>query len=255
MSQPLLPSDVQTQQDRPDALLLDGVRRPVRCLGIDGCKAGWAVASADPDVRFQVALTIADAVGQSNIVAVVDIPIGLAESEPRQCDLDARAALPGRKSSVFPAPCRAALDGSEDYGFACDLNQRAGGKRITRQLFGILPKIREVDFLMTPALQARIREAHPELIFATLAGSPMTHKKSSVEGKAERLTVLARLGIVFDPTEERIRLGRSRVQEDDLIDAAACLVTARRIQQGEERVLPGGDPQRDARGLRMEIVA
>jgi predicted RNase H-like nuclease len=39
---------------------------------------------------------------------------------------------------------------------------------MSHQAFGILPKIREVDQLMTPEVQETVREIHPELCsFAT----------------------------------------------------------------------------------------
>jgi hypothetical protein len=61
-----------------------------------------------------------------------------------------------------------------------------------------------------------------------------------------------RHGVMFDPIRERQRLGASRVAVDDLIDAAVGVVTASRIAAGHPSVLGGA---RDARGLRMEIVA
>jgi predicted RNase H-like nuclease len=45
------------------------------------------------------------------------------------------------------------------------------------------------------------------------------------------------------------------VARDDVVDAAACLVAAYRIARGLALTLPAGEPQIDARGLRMEIVA
>jgi predicted RNase H-like nuclease len=59
----------------------------------------------------------------------------------------------------------------------------------------------------------------------------------------------------FDPAAVRARMGLTRVARDDVIDAVACLVAARRIALGKAVVLPAGAVVRDARGLRMEIVA
>ena len=83
----------------------------------------------------------------------------------------------------------------------------------------------------------------------------MEHAKKETQGKCERLQVLSRCGLELDLTRERKRLGRSKVGEDDLIDAAACLLTARRIQDGTATVFPSGQVETDAKGLRMEIVA
>jgi predicted RNase H-like nuclease len=115
------------------------------------------------------------------------MPIGLAAAGPRQCDLDAKALLGRRGSSVFITPCRAALRAVEDYERACELNRKACGKAFSKQAFGILRKIREIDRFMTPALQDHLREAHPEVIFAVHNAAPMQHRKSTAEGKAERL--------------------------------------------------------------------
>ena len=49
------------------------------------------------------------------------------------------------------------------------------------------------------------------------------------------------------------RLGWTRVQPDDLLDAAACLLASKRVAEGGACVL--GDGAVDSRGLRMEIVA
>jgi predicted RNase H-like nuclease len=48
-------------------------------------------------------------------------------------------------------------------------------------------------------------------------------------------------------------LGRARVAIDDLIDAAACLMSAKRVREGKAIVL--GDAAIDQRGLRLKIVA
>src|SRR5213079_2258100 len=160
-----------------------------------------------------------------------------------------------RASSVFPSPSRATL-AARSYGDACARNRSATGRRVSRQLWGILPKIAEADRLVTPALQARVREAHPEVIFAVLAGRGrgLEHSKKTLAGEAERLAVLRRFVPRFDPGRVRRALGARAVARDDIVDAVALLVTAGRIHAGTARVLPPA-PERDRRGLRMEIVA
>ena len=59
------------------------------------------------------------------------------------------------------------------------------GKAFSKQAFGILPKIRELDRFMTSPLQEWVREAHPEVVFSVLGGAPMEHRKKTAEGKAE----------------------------------------------------------------------
>lgn len=181
-------------------------------------------------------------------IIAVDIPIGLLE-EPstggRECDKEARLLLgTPRRSSVFTPPTRAALASAtyeEAQGF---------GAGMSRQAFGILPKIREVDQLMTSAVQETVREIHPELCFYGLTGYPMRHNKKSTDGNAERLRAL-------QDSFPRIRqaLGvfpRSQVASDDILDAYAAAWTALRIVDNiAERIPP--HPPIDAKGLRMEM--
>ena len=185
------------------------------------------------------------------------MPIGLSDDGARACDLAARRLLGRpRASSVFPAPCRAAL-GATTYRRACALSRRTLGVALSRETFNILPKIRQVDVLMTPQLQEFVREVHPEVVFALRAGRGrgLRHAKRTADGERERRRLLGWVAPRFDPSAVRRRLGPGRVARDDVIDAVACLVAAARIQRGEARVLPEGAIARDARGLRMEIVA
>jgi hypothetical protein len=60
-------------------------------------------------------------------------------------------------------------------------HQAVTGRAISKQTFNISPKIREVDLLMTAALQDRVYEVHPEC-FHALNGSPLSHGKKKPEG-------------------------------------------------------------------------
>jgi len=193
----------------------------------------------------------------------VDIPIGLADHDARSCDRAARAFLPvGRKSSVFPAPCRATL-AAMTYRDACAFNRVASGKAISIELYNILGKIREVDKTITPALQEWVREVHPEVVFAELARKDVAlPSKKTVAGRAARLDLLAPYVPVLDDdwlNQERCRLARpgegGAVALDDLVDALACLVAAHRVSRGEACHFPSDREEYDSRGLRMEILA
>jgi predicted RNase H-like nuclease len=234
----------------------------VRLFGIDGCRAGWVTASSDPGLGaldFQVVPDLRRLVREAaagRALLAVDIPIGLAAPGPRAADVEARRFLGApRASSVFPAPARAAL-AARSYAEACALNFRAAGRRISVELWNILPKIAEADRLVTPALQARVREAHPEVTFAVLAGRGrgLEHPKKTPDGERERLAVLRPLVPAFDPGAVRRALGAGTVARDDIVDAVALLVCAGRIHAGRARVFPSV-PEWDRRGLRMEIVA
>lgn len=233
----------------------------MRLLGIDGCRAGWVIASSGPGLRaldFEIAPDLRGALREAaagRAVVALDIPIGLVPS-PRAADVEVRRFLGvPRAASVFPAPARAAL-GARSYAEACARNHRATGRRISVELWNILPKIAEADRLVTPALQARVREAHPEVIFAVLAGRArgLEHSKKTPAGERERLEILKPFVPAFDPGRVRRSLGRGAVARDDIVDAVALLVCARRIRAGRARVFPRV-PERDRRGLRMEIVA
>jgi predicted RNase H-like nuclease len=192
----------------------------------------------------------------SDCLIVIDIPIGLPDDQPRVCDQQARTLLGWpRRNSVFSPPARSALCATS-YKDAKRLNVEALGVSLTKQSYCIVPKICDVDRMMSAEKQGYIREAHPEVTFARLQGSAMRYKKSARQGRAERLQVLQAAAIEVSESwlsAERTRLGPSCVAFDDLIDALACLITAAHIHQERSESL--GDPaQRDARRLQMEIV-
>jgi predicted RNase H-like nuclease len=159
--------------------------------------------------------------------------------------------LLGRQaSSVFTPPTRPLLDATH--------YDQVRGHGVSVQAFNILPKIREVDRLITPALQHRVYEAHPELAFQALAGQPLRDRKKTVAGREARLRVLdnipSRLFHGIRTAFERI-LGackRTDVAPDDILDAYVLMWTARRIWHAQAHRVPRS-PQYDARGLRMEI--
>jgi predicted RNase H-like nuclease len=131
------------------------------------------------------------------------------------------------------------------------VSRAACGKAISKQLFNILPKIREVDALVTPLRQQRVFEMSPELSLAVLAGAPMVHAKTTAAGRAERVRVL---GDVFghEQIEHHVNAKPTGAQADDVLDAFAGAWTARRFASAHHLQL-GGDV--DVRGLRMEVIA
>ena len=212
--------------------------------GVDGCRAGWIVVH-DGGVMVQPDFAAVLAALPDNAVVAVDIPIGLTdryEVGGRECDRSARARLGHvRGTSVFPAPPRPAL-AARSLDAA-----RSLGWPATTQALNIAAKIDQVDRVMTPALQERVFEVHPELSFAELNGGlPVVSKKRRRTGRDERCVLLGRTGV---PRPERPRAGEA---EDDLLDACAAVWSASRIERGDDQVLPRSPPC-DARGLRMEI--
>lgn len=230
-------------------------------IGIDGCKAGWFFVGLDArgDASFGIFRHIdelAECFADTSMV-LIDIPIGLRgrQSEPRLCDTQARAVLaPGRKSSVFPAPCRAALE-AKSYAEANDLNKAETGKGLPAQCYGIVPKIREVDgFMRSHQWRNKLREMHPEVaLWALNHRKPMQYSKKSSEGFAERMTVLAwhysDPGRVVELAMQQHK--RKEVARDDIVDALVGVVTARYFRSLES--FPS-HPEMDDMGLPMEIV-
>jgi predicted RNase H-like nuclease len=193
----------------------------------------------------------------------IDVPIGLGD-RPRVCDVEARRVLgPGRASSVFRPPSRAALGTRPsdergwllpDYRTACALNQQACGVGLSKQAYGILPKIAEVDAAITPDLQGRIIEIHPEVSFWSLAQRAMQYKKKSAQGFEERWAMLTTaFADVAIPTRTEARRVAPPAAPDDVLDAIVAAWTARRFAAGIAGTIPQASDF-DARGLRMQIV-
>ena len=229
--------------------------------GVDGCRAGWVVVVAQGDAQdaqahqVRICARFDDVLGLEPAPAViaVDMPIGLlVEPQPggRDCDRLARRLLGRRASSVFTPPPRPLLDATR--------YEQVRGYGLSIQAFNILPKIREVDRVMTPALQHRVYEAHPELAFRTLASRPMQQRKMTVAGREERLRVLEQAPY---PLFQGIRMAfahtlrgcqRTQVAPDDILDAYVLVGTALRIWHAQGCRVPCV-PTCDQKGLRMEI--
>jgi predicted RNase H-like nuclease len=178
----------------------------------------------------------------------IDIPIGLLNG-PRACDRAARKLLgQPRGSSVFPAPCRSALQ-AETHAEASAVNRQKTGRGLSQQAFGIAKKIKQVDDAITSERQQWAFEVHPEVCFWALNGQhPMTHNKKTKEGVTERLALLSP---VFPEIHHHLADRPAQVGKDDLLDAAAAAWTALRRLRGEvSRVCP---PERDERGLETAI--
>lgn len=180
----------------------------------------------------------------------LDMPIGLpdaAERGGRACEREARLRLsPRRCSCVFSAPVRAALAAS-DYSTALSIhrNSSAASIGLSKQVYNLFDKLRDVDAELTPLLQRRVREIHPELSFAAMnRGVPLTPKKSAT-GRAARRVLLHGLGLAPPATP-------SGAKHDDLFDALAAAWSAARLAHDTGESLPYAAP-RDARGLLMQI--
>jgi predicted RNase H-like nuclease len=223
-------------------------------FGVDGCRGAWIAASREPDGQLRVERITGLGELRSPRVIAIDIPIGLPEAGGRRCDLEARAVLGARRSSIFPAPIRPMLDAAT-RAEAAGIGRAVDGRSISAQAWAIVPKIREIDAVLRAdrTLRRIVAEVHPEVIFFEMSpGAPLASKKSPI-GAAQRVALLVREfgASVTTVVSEAKRL---RCASDDIVDAIACLWTASRIANGTARTRPG-DPPRDACGLPMRIVA
>jgi predicted RNase H-like nuclease len=231
-------------------------------VGVDGCKAGWvAVTRNGAGLVWHLFPTVRDlaSVFVDAERIYIDIPIGLpwADAPIRPCDRLAREVLGRpRGSSVFPVPCREALQ-ADSVEAARTINQMRIGRSVGAQTWGICPKINEVDWFLLSIRGKRhgIREIHPEVCFWALADrKPMKYSKTTVEGKEERLSVLQPFapgvsGLLNNVLSKTLR---KNVQADDVLDATVAFITAE-ASYGELASLVG-EPSHDPECLPMEML-
>lgn len=223
--------------------------------GVDGCRTGWAMALVRPDgpeLQIRVVADFTAVLAATAGIVAIDMPIGLPERAgpggrgPEQL---VRRLLPGRSSSVFSVPSRAAVY-AQDYAAACRIALMTSDppRALSRQLFNIMPKIREVDTVLRAdaAVVGRVFESHPELAFCRLNGGVPPPPKKTAEGIAARRALLAAAGLVVDGPPPR------GAAIDDMLDALACATVARRLYHGLALSHPDRPP-RDAHGLPIAI--
>jgi predicted RNase H-like nuclease len=236
--------------------------------GVDGCRIGWVAVfwrPTDGAVHVRIVPRFADvlAAPEAPGVIAVDIPIGLPERAGhggRVAENAVRPLLGARQSSVFSVPSRAALE-AEEYREACRIALETSDppRKVSKQLFMIAPKIREVDacLLADAADRACVFEVHPELAFWRLNGERALDEPKKVKGRcyepglALRRRLLVAAGLPAAVVNGAPPKGAG---PDDLLDALACAAIARRIQAGVARPFPD-PPERDAFGLPMAIWA
>lgn len=218
-----------------------------RFAGLDGYRKGWVVVWIEGrERRFETIADVATLFAQSFDRAAIDIPIGAPDSGTRGCDVEAQTLLGPNRSRVFTGVRRWML-GLTDFAA---INERAwanGEKGISLQMLHILPKIAQVDAVITPRRQTHLLESHPELIFQRLnRDKPLVSKKTR-DGYALRRALLEADG--FRDLDVWLKALRGTgAKPDDLFDACACAIAAR---DSKQRV--PAKPLRDTRGLAMTI--
>lgn len=240
---------------------------PAIVAGVDGCRGRWVAVILDrdrPDApKARTYARIADLVEDlpGSAVLAIDMPIGLRDHTGpggRGPERAVRPLLGMRQSSVFSVPSRAAVY-ADGYAEACRIARETSEppRAVSKQCFFLFDKIREIDTLLIarPDLIPRLYETHPEVAFWRLNGEramalPKKVKSAlAQDGLVERRALLEACGLpaaLFDAP----RL--PGVGADDLLDAAANVLIACRIADGEAQPFPS-PLERDPRGLPIAI--
>jgi predicted RNase H-like nuclease len=228
------------------------------------------------DYRFAPALADLLAALPPGSLVLIDIPLGLSSpGYPRTVESALRRRVPGRGSTVFNVPCRAAVYAASDgdKAEARRLNREETEKSLSEQSLNICPKIREADSWLRnragslssgasgpPGLPAspnplKLYESHPETAFAALKGEVLLSKKSQPPGRAERLSLLSAADPDFPRLYERIlkETKRKDVKPDDILDAAAlCQIAELGRRRGLDFIRD--ENSRDECGIEMRIA-
>lgn len=233
----------------------------MKYIGVDGCRSGWFAVIRDENRGFRTALyrnvnELWEA-NKSATLILIDIPIGLLDNglDERLCDKEARRLIGIRRSSIFPVPCREAVYTYD--GTASEINRQYTGRKLSKQSFAIIPKIRQVDLLLSTDREARgrIKETHPELCFTGLnGGEPMKYSKKKENGFQERINLLSDYyaGCRTLVSKTLDQYNNKGIFRDDVVDALALAITAS-IAEKALSTIPA-DTKHDAAGLPMQMV-
>ena len=250
-------------------------------VGVDWSSGAWvAVAYSDerdtPEAFASKEIAeVWKEYGESARRIVVDVPIGLCESQDsdecacvadsdgklsRECDDLGRSTIGPRYRSVFTAPCREAVrlaaDGAE-HAEVGDVNRTVTGKGLTQQAANISPGIVDVEeLLLDTGDSERLVEGHPEVCFSAFNGEPLSYSKKTALGVDERLSALETVSEYSDSdwreVLQQLDATEFTIGMDDLLDAFALALTACAPDE-EYRQLPENPPT-DARGFPMQMV-
>jgi len=205
-------------------------------LGIDSCSYGWVsfiLNQKQWDIEiFRDINSIWKKYYDAKLM-LIDIPIGLRSEggKARLCDIAARKYLTKkRSSSIFPTPCRKALDASS-YKEANKINKKITGKGLSKQTYNIMPKIKEVDMLLRKVGHASkiIIESHPEVCFTALnSEKPLEYYKKTKKGIKQRLSLLNSFSnYKNNPLDfAKKNFKRNKLAIDDVLDAWILAISA-----------------------------
>lgn len=148
------------------------------------------------------------------------------------------------------------LSAAKTFEEANRLHRGLCGKGLSRQAFAIMPKIDEVDHYLRshPKSAERIWEVHPETCFAALnGGTPLMIGKKKKDGLRDRRALLRHFvpGLDAAVTKASGSWPRSKLQEDDVLDAVVACVTAATWRP--EATLVAVGEERDAYELPIQM--
>lgn len=236
--------------------------------GVDGCPAGWMavfVRPAGDEARLRVVPHFEDVIkaDEAPVFIAVDMPIGLPDRigpGGRGPEAAVRRLLGKRQSSVFSVPSRAAVE-ALDYGRACAMALATSDppRKVSKQLFMIAPRIREVDAVLRASskLVDRVFESHPEVAFWRLNDHCALEEPKKIRGTPHPPGLALRRRLLVAAGFPRVLVEMAPppgAAADDVLDALACAATARRIHAGRAEPFPS-PPGRDRFGLRIAIWA
>lgn len=233
----------------------------MKIAGVDGCHFGWVVASRINENIPQIQLfedfqCVLNSFADFDVI-VVDMPIGLVSLREnngrRKADTEAKCILSkvGRSGSIFYPPVQEVLDelsvqqtiyNDENYKEACIVSKKKTGRLLSRQTFGLLKKIKEIDEIDEKKMK-NVWEFHPEITWIKTCSIASISYKKTREGYEQRLKCLCdRLGIIDEKLTSLIEQARKKhckdVAKDDILDALAGLLVAKRIFSGKSKTIP-----------------
>ncbi|WP_131104253.1 DUF429 domain-containing protein [Ornithinimicrobium sufpigmenti] len=223
--------------------------RPV--LGVDSTRSGWLGALLESGghgtPHLIAASSLQELLEKAGDVAVVavTVPLGLPDEGRREADVQTRRFLRDQGSTVLTTPVRDAVY-AISHSEANAFNRAASGSGVSSEAWDLRRRMQELDAWVRQDLPALVVETHPEAAFATLAGAPLTSRRRTGDGAAERRSLLA-TGGVYLPTS-----APHGIATDDVLDACAAAWSAHRVKNGEATTFPG-EPQRHSDGIPAAI--
>ena len=253
------PTSTDNKLQNPPILSINETKQ-YKCVGIDGTKGGWLAAClVNGIVNVKIYSTINELCSENCDAdsIIIDIPIGLPENNiDIRPDKELRKYLKGKTSSVFPTPCRQAVN-INDKQKAKEKNINVLGKSLSEQSLAICGKIKETDDFLCNNTEwiNRLVESHPEFIFMILNdGFPIIENKKTKNGIDKRLSILRKYinNIDYIINEMSSQKGMKK-RVDDIIDAASLAVIGKLGIINGFRTIPE-NPRKDNRSIKMQIV-